>query len=195
MHMATNILIAFYSRNGSAEALAKAIAEGAQAEGAEVRLRRARELVEAEIVDRVPGWRESMERQNALYHPPTVEDVEWADALILGAPTRFGIIASELKAFIDGLGGLWFQGKLFNKVGAAFSATASPHGGAEMTIIGLYAVLSQMGLIIVPNGYGDIHLAPDAGLIVLFPCWMEHYVEPHDSDETRIVIAFNALAG
>jgi NAD(P)H dehydrogenase (quinone) len=155
MHMATNILIAFYSRNGSAEALAKAIAEGAQAEGAEVRLRRARELVEAEIVDRVPGWRESMERQNALYHPPTVEDVEWADALILGAPTRFGIIASELKAFIDGLGGLWFQGKLFNKVGAAFSATASPHGGAEMTIIGLYAVLSQMGLIIVPNGYGD----------------------------------------
>ena len=46
----------------------------------------------------------------------------------------------------------------------------------------------------VPNGYGDIHLAPDAGLIVLFPCWMEHYVEPHDSDEPRIVIAFNALA-
>jgi uncharacterized protein (TIGR02466 family) len=46
----------------------------------------------------------------------------------------------------------------------------------------------------VPNGYSDIHLAPDAGLIVLFPCWMEHYVEPHDSDETRIVIAFNALA-
>ena len=46
----------------------------------------------------------------------------------------------------------------------------------------------------VPNGYGDIHLAPEAGLIVLFPCWMEHYVEPHDSDEPRIVIAFNALA-
>ena len=46
----------------------------------------------------------------------------------------------------------------------------------------------------VPNGYSDIHLAPEAGLIVLFPCWMEHYVEPHDSDETRIVIAFNALA-
>jgi uncharacterized protein (TIGR02466 family) len=46
----------------------------------------------------------------------------------------------------------------------------------------------------VPNGYSDIHLAPDAGLIVMFPCWMEHYVEPHDSDEPRIVIAFNALA-
>lgn len=45
----------------------------------------------------------------------------------------------------------------------------------------------------VPNGYSDIQLAPEAGLLVLFPCWMEHYVEPHDSDEPRIVIAFNAL--
>ena len=47
----------------------------------------------------------------------------------------------------------------------------------------------------VPNGYSDIQLAPDAGLLVLFPCWMEHFVEPHDSDEPRIAIAFNALEG
>jgi uncharacterized protein (TIGR02466 family) len=45
----------------------------------------------------------------------------------------------------------------------------------------------------VANGYSDIHLAPDAGLLVLFPCWMEHYVEPHNSDEPRICIAFNAV--
>jgi len=45
----------------------------------------------------------------------------------------------------------------------------------------------------VPNGYSDIQLTPEAGLMVLFPCWMEHYVEPHDSDEPRIVIAFNAV--
>jgi len=44
----------------------------------------------------------------------------------------------------------------------------------------------------VPNGHADIHLTPSAGLLVLFPCWMEHYVEPHDSDEPRITIAFNA---
>jgi uncharacterized protein (TIGR02466 family) len=45
----------------------------------------------------------------------------------------------------------------------------------------------------VPNGYSDIHLTPEAGLLVLFPCWMEHYVEPHNADEPRIAIAFNAL--
>ncbi|HSY94236.1 MAG TPA: TIGR02466 family protein [Steroidobacteraceae bacterium] len=45
----------------------------------------------------------------------------------------------------------------------------------------------------VPNGHADVHLTPSAGLLVLFPCWMDHYVEPHDSDEPRITIAFNAL--
>jgi uncharacterized protein (TIGR02466 family) len=45
----------------------------------------------------------------------------------------------------------------------------------------------------VPNGYSDIQLTPEAGLVVLFPCWMEHYVEPHGSDEPRVVIAFNAV--
>ena len=153
--MATNVLIAFYSRNGATEALAKAIAEGALAEGAEVRLRRARELVGAEVIDGVPGWRESLDRQNAVHFAPTPADAEWADAIVFGSPTRFGIIASELKAYIDSLGGLWFQGKLFNKVGAAFSATATAHGGAETTILGLLAAMSHLGLVIVPNGYGD----------------------------------------
>lgn len=153
--MAVKVLIVFYSRNGSTEALAKAMAEGAEAEGAEVRLRRARELVGAEVINGVPGWRDSMERQNALYSPPTADDAAWADGIAFGAPTRFGIIASELKAFIDSLGGLWFQGKLFNKAGAAFSATATPHGGAEVTVLGLLAVMSHLGMIIVPNGYGD----------------------------------------
>jgi uncharacterized protein (TIGR02466 family) len=45
----------------------------------------------------------------------------------------------------------------------------------------------------IPNGHADIHLTPSDGLLVLFPCWMEHYVEPHDSDEPRITIAFNAV--
>jgi NAD(P)H dehydrogenase (quinone) len=153
--MATNVLIAFYSRNGSTEALAKAIAEGAEMNGAEVRLRRARELVSADVIGSVPGWKDSMDRQNALYAPPTPEDAEWADAIVFGSPTRFGIVASELKAFIDSLGGLWFGGKLFNKAGAAFGSTASAHGGAESTLLGLFAAMSHLGLVIVPNGYGD----------------------------------------
>ena len=104
--MATNVLIAFYSRGGSVEALANAVADGARGESAEVRLRRARELVGIDVMARVPGWADNAARQNALYEAPTDADADWADAIVLGTPTRFGAVASELKAYIDGLGGL-----------------------------------------------------------------------------------------
>src|SRR3546814_7603824 len=91
----SKILIAFYSRNGSTEALAKAVAEGAQAAGAEVRLRRARELVSEEVMKAAPGWLENARRMNAAYEAPTTADAEWADGIILGTPTRFGSVTSE----------------------------------------------------------------------------------------------------
>jgi NAD(P)H dehydrogenase (quinone) len=153
--MAVNVLIAFYSRNGSTEALAKALAEGAQSQGAELRLRRARELVGQDIMSQVPGWTDNAARMNALYPAPTTDDAEWADAIVFGTPTRFGAITSELKAYIDSLGGLWSQGKLFGKAGSAFSATATVHGGAESTVLSLYNVMAHLGLVIVPNGYGE----------------------------------------
>jgi NAD(P)H dehydrogenase (quinone) len=153
--MATNVLIAFYSRNGSTEALAKAIAEGARAGGAEVRLRRAREFVGPEVMAQAPGWAENAARMNAAYEAPTAADAEWADAVVFGSPTRFGIVSAELKAFIDSLGGLWLGGKLFNKAGAVFGATGGTHGGAETTLVSMFAVLSHLGFVIVPNGYGD----------------------------------------
>ncbi len=149
------ILIAFYSRNGSTEALAKAIAEGAQAEGAEVVLRRAREIVSRDVMAHAPGWAESADRMNALYKAPTEADAEGADAIIFGTPTRFGNISSELKAYVDSLGGLWFQGKLNGKAGGAFSSTSSAHGGNESTIISMYNFMAHLGLIIVPLGYAD----------------------------------------
>src|ERR1700743_1557151 len=109
--MAAKILIAFYSRTGTIESLARAVAEAAESEGAEVRLRRARELIGHDIMSSVPGWKESAEAMNARYPAPTAEDAEWADAVIFGTPTRFGSVSSELKAYIDGLGGLGGQGK------------------------------------------------------------------------------------
>lgn len=151
----TKILIAFYSRNGSTEALAKAVAEGAAAEGAEIRLRRAREFVGPDIMAQAPGWAESAARMNALYEAPTAEDADWADAIVFGTPTRFGSPSAELKAYIDGLGGLWFQGKLNGKVGSAFVSTQSAHGGNESTILSLYNPMAHLGLIIVPTGYAD----------------------------------------
>lgn len=153
--MPVNVLIAFYSRNGSTEALANAMAEGARANGAEVRLRRARELVGPEVMAQVQGWAENAARMSAAYEAPTEADAEWADAIAFGSPTRFGAVSSELKAYIDGLGGLWFQGKLVGKAGAAFGATASRHGGAESTLLSLYNPMAHLGLIIVPLGYGE----------------------------------------
>lgn len=151
----TNILIAFYSRDGSTEAMANAVAEGARGSGAEVRLRRARELVTPEIMAKVPGWSERAGRMNAAYEAPTGADAEWADAIIFGTPTRFGSVCSELKAYIDSLGGLWFQGKLNGKVGSVFTSTSTTHGGNESTIISMYNPLAHLGLIIVPLGYAD----------------------------------------
>jgi len=149
------VLIAFYSRTGVTEALAAAIAEGAEAEGAEVRRRRAREVVSAEVMALAPGWAEEAHAMNARYDAPTAADAEWADALILGTPTRFGAISSELKAYIDGLGGLWVQGKLNGKAGAVFCSTSTTHGGNESTLISMYNPLAHLGFIIVPTGYAD----------------------------------------
>jgi multimeric flavodoxin WrbA len=105
-----NILVAFYSRDGSVEALAKAVGEGAREAGAEVRLRRVPDLVSPDVMAKVPGWEERSKRMLAEYGAPTPADVEWADGIIFGTPTRFGNTSAELKAFIDSLGALWFQG-------------------------------------------------------------------------------------
>ena len=157
------VLIPFYSRTGTIEALAKAVAEGAQAEGAEVRLRRARELVGHDIMSSVPGWKESADAMNARYPAPTPEDALWADGVIFGTPTRFGSVSSELKAYIDGLGALWAQGKLNGKVGSAFAGSSQPHGGNESTVISLWNPLAHLGFIIVPTGYADGVMFAGAG--------------------------------
>ncbi len=151
----TRVLIAFYSRNGSTEALAKAIAGGAGSAGAEVRMRRAHDLVSEDIMRKVPGWSENSARMIQEYGVPSEQDAEWSDAIIFGTPTRFGNVSSELKAYIDSLGGLWFQGKLNGKVGSAFTSSSTPHGGNETTITSLYTPMAHLGLIIVPLGYAD----------------------------------------
>ena len=152
-HSKANILVVFYSRDGSVEALAKAVAEGAREAGAEVRLRRVADIVSSEVMAKVPGWEERTKRMLSEYGTPTLADAEWADGIIFGTPTRFGNTSAELKAFIDSLGSLWFQGKLNGKAGAAFTSTAGPHGGNETTVVTLYIPMAHLGFIIVPNGY------------------------------------------
>lgn len=148
-----NVLVAFYSRTGVTEALALAVAEGASGRGAELRLRRAREIVGPEIMAKAPGWAQAAEAMNKRYPAPTTEDAEWADAVVFGTPTRFGNVSSELKAYIDSLGGLWAQGKLNGKAGAVFCSTSTTHGGNETTLLSMYHPLAHLGFIIVPTGY------------------------------------------
>jgi NAD(P)H dehydrogenase (quinone) len=163
MAAAPKVLIPFYSRTGTIARLAEAVAEGARAEGAEVRLRRAREVVSAEVIASVPGWKQSADALNAQYEAPTADDAEWADAVIFGTPTRFGSVSSELKAYIDGLGGLWQQGKLVGKAGSVFAGSSQAHGGNETTALSLYAPLAHLGFIIVPTGYADGVMFAGAG--------------------------------
>jgi NAD(P)H dehydrogenase (quinone) len=148
-----NILVVFYSRDGAVEALAKAIGKGASHAGAEVRLRRVPDIVDASAMAKVPGWEERSKKMLAEHGAPTPADVEWADGVVFGTPTRFGNASAELKAFIDGLGGLWFQGKMNGKAAGAFTSTAGPHGGNETTLLSLYIPMAHLGFIIVPNGY------------------------------------------
>ncbi len=150
-----NILIVFYSRTGSTETLAKAVGEGAEAAGAEVRLRRARDIVGPDVMAMAPGWAENAARMDAAYQAPTSDDALWADGVAFGTPTRVGNVSTELKAYIDSLGGLWFQGKLNGKAGGAFASTSTSHGGNESTIISLFNPLAHLGFIIVPLGYAD----------------------------------------
>ena len=151
----TRLLIVFYSRTGSVEALANAAAEGARESGAEVRIRRAREVADPADMAKVDGWTEGAARQNALYEAPTHEDAEWADAILFGTPSYFGAMATELKNFFDRLGPQWKKGLLAGKVGGAFATASWPHGGSEVTTLSLYAPMAHLGMVILPTGYTD----------------------------------------
>jgi NAD(P)H dehydrogenase (quinone) len=148
------IAIVYYSSTGTVYELAKSITEGAEKAGAEVRLRKVHELAPNEAIAANAGWASHVaETQDVAV--ATAEDIIWADAVIFGSPTRFGNIASQLKQFIDTLGGPWTQGLLADKVYSGFTATSTAHGGQESTILALYNTVHHFGGIVVAPGYTD----------------------------------------
>ncbi len=149
------VLVVFYSRNGTVEALAAAAADAARGAGADVRVCRAREVAGEDAMAQVEGWLDSARRQNALYEAPTKDDAEWADAILFGTPSYFGAMATELKNFLDLLGPQWKRGALAGKVGGAFAAASWPHGGSEVVTLSLYAPMAHLGMVILPTGYTD----------------------------------------
>ncbi|QMV44669.1 NAD(P)H:quinone oxidoreductase [Cohnella cholangitidis] len=152
--MAIKLAIVYYSSTGTNYALALAAQEAAAAQGAEVRLVRVAETAPSGALDSNPAWKAHHE---ATINVPvaTLGDLDWADAILFGTPTRFGGGASQLRHFLDSTGGLWAQGKLTNKVVSAYTSAQNAHGGQEATILSLYTTFYHWGAIVVAPGYTD----------------------------------------
>jgi len=151
-----NVLVAFYSRYGNTRALAEAIAAGAaEIPNSEVRLRRAADLAPPDVIAADARWAAAREEMTRLYPEPTNDDLEWADVIFLGTPTRYGNPSAEIKLVIDKTGPLWLAGKLVDKVFSVFVSTSTPHGGNESTILAMLNPIMHWGGIIVTPGYAD----------------------------------------
>jgi NAD(P)H dehydrogenase (quinone) len=146
MEMA-RVLVLYYSSYGHIETMARAMAEGARLTGAAVDVKRVPETVPDDIA-RSAGFKLDQEAPVA-----TIAELETYDAIIVGTGTRFGRISSQMATFLDQAGGLWARGALNGKIGAAFSSTATQHGGQETTLLSIITNLLHFGMTIVGLPY------------------------------------------
>lgn len=152
--MPSKLAIIYYSSQGTTHTMAQRLAATAEGLGAEVRLRHVAETAPDAAVQSVDAWAAHV-AEIADAPRATTDDIEWADAVIFGSPTRYGHITSQLQAYIDTLGGLWGQGKLADKAYAAFTSSQTKHGGQETTLEAMTTTFAHFGGIIVPPGYTD----------------------------------------
>ena len=143
----TKVLVLYYSSYGHIEAMARAAAEGVREAGAEVDVKRVPEIVPEEVALK-SGFKLDQPAPVA-----TVDELANYDAIILGIPTRFGVMAAQMKNFWDQTGALWMKGALVGKVGSVFASTATQHGGQETTIISAQTMLLHQGFVIVGLPY------------------------------------------
>ncbi len=148
------LAVIYYSTYGTNHAMAEVAVDAAHEAGAEVRLRKVRETAPMEVVAGQAAWAAHSERTAHVQHAG-YEDMEWANAYLFSAPTRFGTVASQMRAFIDTLGPIWAAGGLSNKAVSAMTSAQNMHGGQETTLLGLYATFIHWGAILVPPGYTD----------------------------------------
>jgi NAD(P)H dehydrogenase (quinone) len=144
----TKVLVLYYSSYGHIEAMAEAIAAGAREAGASVDVKRVPETVPEEAA------KASHFKLDQTAPIATVEELETYDAIIVGTGTRFGRMSSQMAAFFDRAGGVWARGALNGKVGAAFTSTATQHGGQETTLFSIITNLLHFGMTIVGLDYG-----------------------------------------
>jgi NAD(P)H dehydrogenase (quinone) len=142
------VLVLYYSSYGHIETMANAIAEGARENGAEVHVKRVPETVPADVAER------SHFKVDQAAPLATVEELPGYDAIIIGTGTRYGRMSSQMAAFLDRTGGLWAKGALHGKVGAAFTSSATQHGGQETTLFSIITNMFHFGMTIVGLDYG-----------------------------------------
>lgn len=163
----TKVAVVYYSGTGNVHKLATAAAEAAEKTGAQTRLRRIPEFVDESLAPEFAEWTQAWaENAEAIKDVPTaaIDDLDWADAILMGGPGRFGLIPAPLKHFIDQAWPLNARRGLVNKVMSSFTSTGAPHGGQESTILSLNNVFYHWGGIIVPPGVtDDIMTAPSNG--------------------------------
>ncbi|MDE2371991.1 MAG: NAD(P)H:quinone oxidoreductase [Burkholderiales bacterium] len=141
------VLVLYYSSYGHIETMAGAVAEGARAAGATVDVKRVPETAPAEVA------KAAHFKLDQAAPVATIAELADYDAIIVGTPTRFGRMPSQMAAFLDQAGGLWARGALNGKVGAAFTSTATQHGGQEMTLFSVITNLLHFGMVIVGLPY------------------------------------------
>lgn len=141
------VLVLYYSTYGHVETMANAVAEGARAAGATVDVKRVPETVPEQVAK---GAHFKLDQDAPLV---TVDELPGYDAIIVGAPTRYGRMPAQMASFLDQTGGLWAKGALHGKVGGAFSSTATQHGGQETTLFSIITNLLHFGMIVVGLPY------------------------------------------
>jgi NAD(P)H dehydrogenase (quinone) len=148
------ILVVFYSMTGNVARLARSVAEGAEAQGAQVRLRQVAELMPEEAIRKRPEIIKTKEDLKPIAFA-TNEDLEWADGVAFGSPTRYGNAAAQMRQYIDQTGSLWLSGALVGKPASVFTSTATQHGGQESTLITMMIPLLHLGFVIVGLPYAE----------------------------------------
>ena len=147
MNAMAKVLVLYYSSYGHVETMAHAVAEGARKGGATVDVKRVPETAPAEAAKAAHF---KLEQTAPI---AVIDELANYDAVIIGTPTRFGRISSQMASFLDQAGGLWMRGALHGKVGGAFTSTATQHGGQEATLFSVIANLLHFGMVIVGLPY------------------------------------------
>jgi NAD(P)H:quinone oxidoreductase type IV len=151
--MSAKIQVVFYSMYGHIYKMAEAVAAGAREGGAEVAVYQVAELMSDEQLEKAGA----KAARTAFAHIPFAkpDQLADADAVIFGAPTRYGNMCAQMRNFLDQTGGLWMKGALIGKVGSVFTSSATQHGGQETTITSFHSTLLHHGMVIVGVPYSE----------------------------------------